>query len=140
MRRKALAVVLIAAVLTASGALSRPAGAAVPEGVWLFANKLAIRAFDCGGLLCGQVVWLRNPALRTRTLCGRTAIWGLQPTGPQSWSGGWLYDPENGKTYDVSAELTSGDEITARVYEGLPMFGRTEILRRIAAGSLEGWC
>jgi len=139
LRRTAVALSIVT-TLIASGAPPHGARAALPDGIWLFADKLAIRAFDCGGLLCGQVVWLRNPALRTRTMCGRTAIWGLQPTGPGQWSGGWLYDPENGKTYNVSAELTSVDVMTARVYEGLRMFGRTEVLRRIPAGSLEGWC
>ncbi len=135
-----MAALSVVTILIACGAMPGPARAAVPEGVWLFADKLAIRAFDCGGLLCGQVVWLRNPALRTGAMCGRTVIWGLRPADPRRWSGGWLYDPENGKTYDLSAELTSADAITARVYAGLAIFGKTEVLRRIPSRSLEGWC
>ena len=30
---------------------------------------------------------------------------GLRPDGPDHWSNGWLYDPQDGNTYDVTAEL-----------------------------------
>ena len=29
---------------------------------------------------------------------------------------GWLYDPKDGNTYNITAELTSSSIITARVY------------------------
>jgi hypothetical protein len=40
----------------------------------------------------------------------------------------WLaYDPKDGITYNVAAELTSPTNITARVNQGIPLLGRTEI-------------
>jgi uncharacterized protein (DUF2147 family) len=71
-----------------------------------------------------------DPTLRKRQLCRLTIIWDLQPDGPDHWSSGWLYDPEDGTTYDVTAELTAPDTRSARVYCGVPMFGRTKILIR----------
>ena len=125
---------------------SFPASSQVPEGTWLLANKIAIQVFDCSGLLCGRIVWLLrprlpdgqpdldhhnpDPALQQRPLCGLTIIWGLQPDGPSQWSSGSLYDPEDGATYDVTAELTDPNTISARVYRGTPLLGRTEILIR----------
>jgi uncharacterized protein (DUF2147 family) len=113
---------------------------AKPEGAWIISDRVAIEVFDCGGSLCGRIVWLRNPALRTAEMCGRTIVWGLTPDGPASWSNGWFFDPENHSTYDLSAELESADRIAARIYKGVSWFGRTEILTRIPPRSLEGWC
>ena len=135
---------------------SPPASSQVPEGTWLFANKVALQVFECSGLLCGRIVWLvrprsadgqadvdhRNPdpGLRERPLCGLTIIWGLQPNGPSQWSSGSLYDPEDGVTYDVTAELTDPNTMSARVYRGAPLFGRTEILIRDPPLGADGHC
>jgi uncharacterized protein (DUF2147 family) len=132
------------------------ASAAVPEGTWMFANRVALQIFDCSSFLCGRIVWLlrpdnpagqpdldyRNPdpALRRRHLCGLTIIWGMQADSQNHWSNGWLYDPEDGNTYNVSAEVTSPRTITARVYRGIPLFGRTEILVRDPPLRNDGRC
>ena len=135
---------------------SLAASAAVPGGTWLFANRVALQIFGCSGLLCGRIVWLLrpaspagrpdldtlnpDPALRNRDLCGLTIIWGMQPDGPAHWSNGWLYDPKDGGTYNVTAELTAPNTISARVYRGAPLFGRTEILIRDPPLSFDGRC
>lgn len=113
---------------------------AVPEGVWMVAEKVAVRVFECSGKLCGQIVWLRNPSLRTPAMCGRTIIWNLRPSGDANWDDGWFYDPEDDKTYNVEAHQESPDLITARVYLGMPFLGRTETLRRVSLGELDGRC
>ena len=136
----------ISAVLLLLVVYSRPASCEVPRGTWLLANRVAIQVFDCSGLLCGKIVWLArprttagrpdvdhlnpDPKLRERPLCGLTILWGLRPNGPGHWSNGWLYDPHDGHTYNVTAELTSPNRISARVYRGVPAFGRTEMLIR----------
>jgi uncharacterized protein (DUF2147 family) len=56
------------------------------------------------------------------------------------WGGGWFFDPENGATYNVSAYVGTDDRISARIYRGFSMFGRTEILTRITPRSLPGRC
>lgn len=134
----------------------RPASSEVPEGTWLLVNRVAVQVFECSGDLCGKIVWLvrprgpdgrldvdhlnPDPRLRQRPLCGLTIIWGLQPIGPGHWSSGWFYDPQDGVTYDVTAELTAPNTISARVYRGVPLFGRTEILIRDPQLSFDGRC
>jgi uncharacterized protein (DUF2147 family) len=135
---------------------NRPASSEAPDGTWLFANRVAVEVFQCGGLVCGRIVWLLrprtpagqpdvdrlnpDPALRQRPLCGLTIIWGLQPDGAGHWSNGWLYDPQDGNTYDVTAERIAPDRISARIYRGVPLFGRTEILIRDPQLSFDGRC
>lgn len=110
------------------------------------ANRVAVEVFECNGLLCGRIVWLvrprtpdgqldvdhdnPDPTLRQRPLCGLTIIWGLQPDSPDHWSNGSLYDPQDGNTYDVTAERAAPERISARISRGVPLFGRTEILIR----------
>jgi hypothetical protein len=67
-------------------------------------------------------------------------IWGLQPDGAGHWSNGWLYDRQDGNTYDVTAERTAPNEISARVYRRVPLFGRTEILILDPQLSFDGRC
>jgi uncharacterized protein (DUF2147 family) len=81
-----------------------------------------------------------NPALRDRELCGLTILWGLHPAGPDRWEGGGFYNPDDGETYNVSAQLKSADMIIARIYSGLPLFGRTKTLVRVPHGTSDGWC
>jgi len=111
-----------------------------PEGAWIVSHRVAIQVFECSGSLCGRIAWLRNPALRTSEMCGKTIIWGLTPDGPAHWSNGWFFDPENRSTYNLSAELQSANRILARIYKGVSWFGRIEILTRIPPRSLQGWC
>jgi uncharacterized protein (DUF2147 family) len=130
--------------------------AAVPQGVWLIDSKVAVQIFDCSNLLCGRILWLQtprdpqgqldrdknnpDPVLRRRRLCGLTIFWGLHPEGSDRWGGGRFYNPDDGKTYSVSAELRSADLIVARIYLGIPLLGQTKILHRVPHGTSEGWC
>jgi uncharacterized protein (DUF2147 family) len=114
--------------------------ARTPDGTWLISDRVAIQVFDCDGLFCGRIVWLRQPALRTPALCGRTIIWGLTPTAPNQWSNGSFFDPENATTYNLSAALQPDGTNSARIYEDIALFGRTEILQRINPHSRPGWC
>ena len=132
------------------------AAAAVPPGVWLMGTKVAIQIFDCTGMLCGRVVWLKapldpqgllkrdklnpDPALRQRQVCGPTIIWNVRPKGDNSWEDGWFYNPDDGATYRVSMELKSPDVISARIYSGVPIFGKTRTLVRVPMGTSAGWC
>ena len=143
-------------ILLLMTAVALPASSTVPGGTWMFANRVALQIFDCSGLLCGKIVWLLrpdnaagqpdldhfnpDPALRQRHLCGLTIIWGMQSNGQGQWSNGWLYDPKDGITYNVTAELTSTSIITARVYRGMPLLGRTEILVRDRPLRVNGRC
>ncbi len=116
------------------------ARAETPDGIWLVEHKAAVRLFACENALCGSVVWLRKPSLRTAGMCGRVIIWGLHPTGAGRWGNGWFHDPENDTTYHVSAIQVSPDEIAADVYPAISWLGETVDLLRIQPRSLNGWC
>lgn len=148
--------VVFAAVMNVLSTLCFPASATVPEGVWLIDARAAVQIFDCNGLLCGRILWLQvprdpqgqlsrdknnpDPALRQRQLCGMTILWDLHLTKPDRWEDGWFYNPDDGKTYRLSVQLTSADVITTRIYLGIPFFGQTKFLTRVPHGTSTGWC
>ena len=127
------------------------------DGAWFIdGTGVAVQIFDCSGLLCGRIIWLekgrdtagqlardnKNPdaVFRQRPLCGLTVLQGLQPAGLDHWNSGSLYNPDDGKTYRISAELRSADVFVARVYLGVPLFGETKTLLRVPRLRSEGWC
>jgi uncharacterized protein (DUF2147 family) len=128
----------------------------IPQGVWLIDNEVAVQVFDCSNLLCGRILWLLiprdpqgrlvldkknpDPALRQRPLCGLTIFWALRPAGPDRWTDGGFYNPDDGQTYSISAELKFADTIEARIYSGDPLYGQTKMLYRVAHGTSYGWC
>ena len=46
------------------------------------------------------------------------------------WTGGWIYDPDHGKTYSGVISAIDADSVRLRGYVGIPLFGRTLILHR----------
>ena len=42
-----------------------------------------------------------DPALRQRPLCGLTIFWALRPAGPDRWTDGGFYNPDDGQTYSI---------------------------------------
>lgn len=107
-------VIALAAALTLAGA---PAQAADPvEGDWLTQSGSGkVRIAPCPGQtgkVCGNIVWLRppnagatdsnnpDPKMRGRPIMGMAMLWGFKPAGPGKWTGGKIYDPNSGKTYD----------------------------------------
>ena len=96
--------------------------AAGPEGTWLSQDGgTKVRVSDCGGKLCGTVVWLNSPtdpetgrprtdkrnpdpAKRARPLIGLRVVNGLFPNGPNRWSG-VVYNADDGHTYNVSLRV-----------------------------------
>ena len=127
------------------------------DGVWFIdGTGAAVQIFDCSGLLCGRIIWLEkardtagrlarddknpDPIFRQRALCGLTVLQGLQPAGLDHWNSGSLYNPDDGQTYRISAELRSADLIVARIYLGVPLFGETKTLQRVPRLRSEGWC
>jgi uncharacterized protein (DUF2147 family) len=105
--------------LLAAGLLlvAAPAFAADPiEGEWLTPDGGSkVRIAPCPDKperMCGVVSWLpaakakdldaRNPnaALKSRPILGVSTIFGFTQAAPGKWTGGKLYDPASGKTYN----------------------------------------
>jgi uncharacterized protein (DUF2147 family) len=108
------------------------------NGAWMI-RDLVLNIFECQNRVCGRIEWVRDPRRRP-TQCGKTIVWGLAPDGSAKWTDGSIFDPDDGNTYRLSASLQSDGTLNARIYKGIPLFGRTEILRRIDPQSLSGRC
>jgi uncharacterized protein (DUF2147 family) len=94
-----------------------PAHAQDPSGIWFTAEKDAkIQIAKCGSAYCGAIVWLArpldpdtgkptldkqnpDPSKRRRPIMGLTILTGMNPTGPNKWSGP-IYNAEDGNNYD----------------------------------------
>ena len=98
-------------------------------GKWKLEDGSAIvEVYKNGDSFNGKIVWLQNPteadgspavdsnnpdkALRSRQLIGLNMLSGLKKTGSE-YSGGKIYDPSNGKTYNCSMKV-EGDVLKVR--------------------------
>ena len=126
------------------------------QGVWMIEDEVAVEIGECaGGSLCGRIVWLKTPLdaqgqskrdqmnpeieLRKRLVCGLMVLDGLRQAGPSEWAAGALYDPRDGRRYNIAMELKSADVLIARVYVGMRILGKNQTLLR-ARGATKAWC
>ena len=124
-RRFAILSVLLAAL---SGTTAAHAQSADASGTWLTqAGDARVKISKCGGGICGVIVWLReptdtatgqpasdsknpNPALAKRPMIGLPLFSGMQPTGPNKWSG-QIYNADDGGTYASSVSVAGPDTL-----------------------------
>ena len=98
-------------------------------GKWKLEDGSAIvEVYQEGDVFNGKIVWLTNPTdadgspavdsnnpdakLRSRQLIGLNMLSGLKQKGGE-YSGGSIYDPGNGKTYNCSMKV-EGDTLKVR--------------------------
>ena len=98
-------------------------------GKWKLSDGTAIvEVYQAGNLFNGKIVWLKNPTesdgspavdsnnpdpkLRKRQILGLNMLSGLAKNGSE-YSGGTIYDPGNGKTYNCSMKV-EGDVLKVR--------------------------
>ena len=134
MRLFVLVVMLLAAV-------NAPAADGV-MGDWVSGSRSVVRVYACGTDVCLKVVRLppnppslvdvKNPdtKLRGRAICGLDIGTGFRRVDAAHLEGGWLYDPQSGKTYRGTIAV-SGDVMSLRGYVGIPLFGRSETWKRV---------
>lgn len=115
-----------------------------PIGRWYAEGGAAqVDVRQCGGELCGQIVWLRSPfdengcelrdrfnpdeSLRNRPVVGLEVLRGLVPASGAnaSWESGTIYDPGSGSTYRASMSMLGENRLELRGYIGIPLIGRT---------------
>ena len=70
-----------------------------------------------------------DPALRGRPLVGLKLMGEYRYDGKR-WSGGWIYDPDNGKRYKSRLTMRNDGTLEVRGYIGAPMLGRTQVWKR----------
>lgn len=71
-----------------------------------------------------------NPQLRDRSLLGVKVLGDFKYGGNNKWKDGWVYDPNNGKTYSCKMKLIDDDTLEIRGYIGISLFGRTEVWKK----------
>src|SRR5690349_6691893 len=116
-RRYAAASLVAMLILPATGIQVVEASRA--DGEWMI-RDLVLTIFDCGNFVCGRIAWLKDPARRP-SQCGKTIVWGLAGQGLNEWTGGSILDPDDGRTYQLSAKLQTDDTLNARIFIGVPL-------------------
>ena len=125
------AAALAAGLLSAAPALA----AGDPQGIWMNdTGRGAIEIKDCGGKLCGHVVWVKDPAADAKG-CGRQIIGDLVSAGSGVWGGddAWIYSPEKKKNYNVEITPLADGTLKVKGYAGLSFLSKTMIWTRAPA-------
>jgi uncharacterized protein (DUF2147 family) len=125
LRLTAIAICVSTATLTIATS-SKTASAADALGTWFTGDKESqVRIVNCGGALCGNLVWLKEPndpatgrpktdknnadaSKQSRPLLGVPIVLAMKPSGSGQWTG-QVYNASDGKTYSGSFTLTSPD-------------------------------
>ena len=131
--------------LTGAATGARAADPAKPAvlGVWIDAKgEGAVEIGPCGdNKLCGRIVWVKDPndkygkplvdhynpepAKKKRPICGLPVIGDLKRQPDGSWDTGWIYDPNEGKSYDLEVTTKSADRLQVKGYMGMKFLNET---------------
>src|ERR1700686_3333550 len=124
--RFGITIATLAALLAAAPAKARAGGG--PDGIWLTqAGDAKVRVSKCGGGICGVIVWLKdpidpatgkpqiddknhNPSLARRPMIGLPLFLGMQPAGPNKWSG-QIYNADDGNSYASNVSVEGPDSL-----------------------------
>jgi len=138
--------ILISAIASTALAQNNPDACL---GMWLTVSQNGhIQVFKKDGRYFGKIVWLKDPndpktgkppvdaknpdiSKRTNSILGLTNLRDLKPDGKNTWDGGKIYDPENGKEYDCKMKLINANQLDIRGYIGISLMGRTETWKRV---------
>lgn len=129
------------------GGPSQPPGY---NGVWYDdTGQGAIEIAPCPEGMCGRVVWLKAPLdksgkpltdgnnpdarQRARPICGMPILGGLKRQRDGSWDEGWIYDPKQGKQFDLELRMRAPDALQVTGYLGMKFLSETFIWKRAPA-------
>ncbi len=111
-------------------------------GIWLTqAGDAKVKVSRCGGGICGVIVWLKapvdaatgkpaiddknpNPTLARRPMIGLPLFSGMQPAGPNKWSGP-IYNADDGNSYASSVSVSGPDTLRVEGCVGALCGGET---------------
>ncbi len=116
-------------------------------GVWLSAGKepAKVQIYKSGEKYFGKITWLQNPvkdgkprtdannpdkSKRNTPIIGLLILKNFSFDGDDEWTGGSIYDPQNGKTYSCYLYLKDRNTLKLRGYIGISLLGRTETWTR----------
>jgi uncharacterized protein (DUF2147 family) len=124
--RPGFIIAILTALLGALPAKAQSGGEVT--GIWLTqAGDAKVRVSKCGAGICGVIVWLRdptdpatgkpqvddknpNPSLRKRPMMGLALFNGMQPSGPNKWSGP-IYNADDGNSYASNISVAGPDAL-----------------------------
>jgi len=134
-----------------------PAPEPTPYGVWIdHTGRGAVEITPCvpdaapgapeGRNLCGRIVWMKDPkdekgqplrdmlnqnaARRGQPICGLQIIGDVKPQPNGSWDNGWIYDPEQGSSFDLELRLRNPETLQVKGYMGVKFLSETFVWRR----------
>jgi uncharacterized protein (DUF2147 family) len=144
MRTKLLALLLLALPLSA---ISQSLAAQnTPVGTWTTIDdktqkpKSVVEIYQAkDGSLAGRVTEILQSDRGPNPICdkcegdrkdkpvkGMVILWGIRQKG-DTWEGGQILDPKNGKTYSVKVTpVEGGKKLDVRGFMGFSMLGRTQ--------------
>jgi uncharacterized protein (DUF2147 family) len=151
MRRRAAGYATASVVVaTLVGTVAAHAADPKVQGVWIDAKgDGAVEIGPCGDKLCGRIVWIKDPldkagkplvdlynpeaAKKKRPICGLPIIGDLKRQSDGSWDTGWIYDPNEGKSFDLEVRGLSSDRLQIKGYMGMKFLSETFIWTRAPA-------
>lgn len=123
-----------------------------PVGLWWADRGSAqVEVREADGELTGTIVWLRlpygvdgrtlrdvehpDPARHDTPVVGLTMLSGFRRESADSdvWSGGSIYDPGNGRTYQGTITMDGEDRLLLRGFIGISLLGRTTTWIRVGS-------
>lgn len=93
------------------------------------------------GKYYGKIIWLKEPnrdgkpkvddknpdkSKQNVPIIDLLILRSFEYDGDDTWTGGTIYDPKNGKTYSCTIRM-DGDKLDVRGYVGIPALGRTTV-------------
>ena len=140
-----LAPLVLAPMLALGSAPGQAAESVSPDGYWVMRGYV-IQVERCGAGICGQLVALKpgrnpqtaydrknpDPQRRTQLLCGLKLFGDFRQARNDraKWEGGWIYNPDDGRTYSSEFRVEGPNALRVRGYFLTPIIGKSVILTR----------
>lgn len=125
----------VAALASLAGAAAPAMAAGMdPTGLWYdHTGRGAIEIVKCGEMLCGNLVWVKDP--NHKKGCGLQIFGEVQPVAAGRWDNGWIIDPEKDINTKYSVELTLLSPTSLKVvgYLGTKWLSETMMWQRAPA-------
>ncbi len=96
--------------------------------------------------MCGKLGWMLHPlndkgqpkidtknpdaTLHGRSFCNMQIMGGFVKSGPGEWEDGWIYNPDDGETYQSHFALQSDGTLRLRGFIGISLLGASQIWTR----------
>ena len=118
-------------------------------GTWLNGSKKGhVQIYEKEGRYYGKLVWLsvpndpetgkpkldaknEDPSRRSRPLMNLPLMYNLKFRSGNVWDDGKIYNPEDGKEYNLKMTLKDPNTLDVRGYLGISLLGKTQTWVRV---------